>query len=65
MTFFACLPTIMLAINSVFLAYWINKLSSRITNLEHKLNIKEWLEAIENGESPSDMAYLFQKGFLK
>jgi hypothetical protein len=47
------------------LAYWISKLSSRIDNLEHSLRMKEWLEGINNGESPSDMAYLFQKGFIK
>jgi hypothetical protein len=47
------------------LAYGISKLSSRVHNLEHSLRMKEWLEGINNGESPSDMAYVFSKGFMK
>ena len=38
MTFFQCLPIILLAINGMFLAYWISKVSfskvsSRLTDL--------------------------------
>jgi hypothetical protein len=65
MTFFQCLPIMILAINCMGLAYWISKISSRLNNLEHALKMKDWIEAISNGESPSDMDYIFQKGFIK
>lgn len=65
MTFFQCLPLILLSFNGMFLAYWISKVSSRLTDLEHALRMKDWIEAINCGESPSDMAYMFEKGYLK
>lgn len=65
MTFWQCLPVMLLAINSMGLSYWISKVSSRLNNLEHALKMKDWLEAINNGESPSDMAYMLQKGFIR
>jgi len=61
MTLFQCLPSILLAINCIWMSVWISKLSSRINNLEHTLQMREWLEGINNGESPSDMDYLFKK----
>jgi hypothetical protein len=55
----------LLSLNSMFLAWWISKLSGRLTNLEHALKMKDWIEAISSGESPSDLAYMFEKGYLK
>jgi hypothetical protein len=65
MTFFECLPIMLLSINCIGLSYWISKLSSRISDLERALKLKEWIEAISNGESPSDLAYMQERGFLK
>lgn len=65
MTFFQCLPIILLAFNGMFLAYWISRVSSRVATLEHALRMRDWLDAINSGESPSDLAYMLDKGYLK
>lgn len=65
MTFFQSLPIILLAFNGMFLAYWISKVSSRLTDLERSIHMKYWIEAINSGESPSDMAYMLEKVYLK
>jgi len=41
------------------------KLNRRVTALEEVHFIRQWLKAIEEGESMSDMSYMKQKGFLK
>ena len=41
------------------------KLSGRVKAIESVVYLREWLQAVEDGESPSDMAYMKQKGFLK
>ena len=56
------------AANAWFIVYLMKKsinLSARIQAIEHAHYMREWLSAIESGESPSDMAYMKQKGFLK
>jgi len=65
MNFWQCFPIMLLSINCMGLAWWICKVSSRLTDLEHAIKMKEWIEAISNGESPSDMAYMLEKGYLK
>jgi len=47
------------------LTWWISKVSSRLTDLEHAIKMKDWIEAISSGESSYDMAYMFEKGYLK
>lgn len=53
------------SISIIFLAWWLNKTNGRITDLEHAIRMKHWVEAINNGESPSDLAYMLEKGYLK
>lgn len=65
MTFFQCLPWIFLSVASMIQTLYIRKLSERISDLEHTLTLKDWTEAINRGESLSDIAYMQQKGFLK
>lgn len=65
MTFFECLPVMLLSINCIGLSYWISRLSSRVSELERTLKLKQWIEAINSGESLSDMAYMQEKGFLR
>jgi hypothetical protein len=65
MTFFEALPSILLSIAVVSQARWISNLSGRINKLERVNATKQWLDAIESGESPSDLAYMREKGFLK
>ena len=65
MTFFTCLPWIFLSATSMIQTWYIKKLSERIDDLEHATRMKNWIEAINNGESPSDMAYMREKGYLK
>jgi len=49
----------------IILAWWLRKTNGRITDLEHALRMKHWVEAVNNGESPSDLAYMLEKGYLK
>lgn len=65
MTFFECLPVMLLSINCIGLSYWISRLSSRVGDLERALALKQWIEMISNGESPNDLAYMPDKGFLR
>jgi hypothetical protein len=65
MTFWQSFPIMLLSLNSMFLAWWISKLSGRLTNLEDALKMKDWIEAISSGESPPALANMFEKGYLK
>lgn len=65
MTFWQCFPIMLLSINCIGLAWWISKVSDRVATLEHALRMRDWLDAINSGESPSDLAYMLQKGYLK
>jgi hypothetical protein len=44
------------SISIMFIAWWLGKTDQRITNLQHSLQMKEWVEALSNGEHPSDLA---------
>lgn len=63
--FFVTLPIACLGITSIMQTWQISKLSDRIREVQHALFLKQWLDAIDRGESPSDMAYMHEKGFLK
>jgi hypothetical protein len=65
MTFWQCFPIMLLSINCIGLAWWISKVSDRVATLEQALRMRDWLDAINSGESPSDLAYMLQKGYLK
>lgn len=65
MNFFQCLPWIFLSAASMIQTWYIKKLSERIGDLEYTLTLKDWTEAINRGESLSDIAYLKQKGFIR
>lgn len=65
MTFFQCLPWIFLSGTSMIQTWHIRKLTQRIANLEYTHTLKDWTEAINQGESLSDLAYMKQKGFLR
>jgi hypothetical protein len=54
-----------LSITCILQAWWLSKLASRVTQLEHATFLRDWLKVIEDGESMSDMAYMKEKGFLK
>lgn len=49
----------------IYIGCWGRKMSQRVTALETVYYTKQWLSAIEAGESPSDMAYMRERGFLK
>lgn len=57
--------TILNSVAIMFLAWWLRQTNRRINDLENVNHIKAWLKAIEDGESPSDLAYMREKGFLK
>ena len=65
MTFWQCFPIMLLSINCIGLAWWISKVSDRVATLEQALRMRDWLDAINSGESPSDLAYMLQKGYFK
>ena len=57
--------TILNSVAIMFLAWWVRQTNRRINDLENIQHTKAWLKAIEDGESPSDLAYMREKGFLK
>lgn len=63
--FTVTLPILSLGITSIMQTWQIHKLSERIRDIQNALALREWLDAINRGESPSDMAYMREKGFLK
>lgn len=65
MTFFEVVSIMLLSINCIGLSYQIGRLSSRVSDLERTLKLKQWIDTINNGESLSDLAYMQEKGFLK
>ncbi len=57
-----------IAVNAWFIVYLMRRsidINGRLRAIEHVHYIREWLKAIEDGESTSDLAYMKQKGFLK
>ena len=56
---------ITLAICCIIQSFWLSRLSRRIRMLEHASFLRGWLQAVEDGEILSDMAYMKEKGFLK
>lgn len=58
-------PVITLAATSMLQTWQIVKLSEKINEINRAVHLKNWIEAINNGESPSDIAYMREKGFLK
>ncbi len=63
--FFHTIPIILNSTSIVILGVWFRKLSNRIDAIENATYIRDWLQAIQDGESASDLAYMKQKGFLK
>ena len=63
--FFVTLPIVFLGATSIIQTWWISRLSDRIREIQTALFLKDWIEAINNGESPSDIAYMREKGFIK
>jgi hypothetical protein len=55
-TFLQCLPWIFLSVASMIQTLYIRKLSERFSELEHTIRMKEWLDALHNGEHPADLA---------
>lgn len=58
-------PIALLAIANMIHTVHIVRLRDRITKLENVHTTKEWIEAIENGTSLSDLSYMKQDGLLK
>lgn len=65
MSIITSLSITLLSICVIIQSYWMAQLSKRILKLETVQVFKDWLSAIEAGESPSDLAYMREKGFLK
>lgn len=65
MNFFQCLPWIFLSAASMIQTWHIKRLTERIDDLEYTLTLKDLTEYIHRGESPSDLSYMKEKGFLK
>jgi len=63
--FTVTLPILSLGITSIMQTWQIHKLSERIRDIQNALALREWIDAINNGESASDIAYLREKGILK
>ncbi len=58
-------PIALLAIANMIHTVHIVRLKHRITRLENVNATKDWIKAIEDGESLSDLSYMKQDGFLK
>lgn len=54
-----------LGITSIIQTFWIARLSDRIREIQNAMFLKDWIKALEDGESLSDIAYMKEKGFLK
>ena len=65
MTFLTAFSILWLAICCIIQSIWLRDHAKRISKLEQIIFIRKWLEAAENGESFSDLAYMKEKGFLK
>lgn len=63
--FVVTLPIIFLGITNIIQTFWIARLSDRIRETQNAMFLKDWIKALEDGESLSDIAYMKEKGFLK
>jgi hypothetical protein len=63
--FIVTLPIMFLGITSIIQTFWIARLSDRIREIQNAMFLKDWIKALEDGESLSDIAYMKEKGFLK
>lgn len=63
--FSVTIPIILLAATSIIQTWWIARLSDHIREIEGALFLRQWIDAVNSGESVSDMAYMREKGFLK
>lgn len=55
----------LIGISTIIQAFMIRSLTKRVNLIEKICHLRLWLDAIEKGESPSDMAYMKEKGYLK
>lgn len=65
MIFWLSFSILCLGITCIIQTFWLRGLSKRLSMIEHASFLRAWLEAIEDNESLSDMAYMKEKGFLK
>lgn len=65
MTFWTAFSIIWLSVTCIIQSIWLRDHGKRIAKLEQIIFIRKWLEAVESGESFSDLAYMKEKGFLK
>jgi len=59
------IPIVLNSASIIMLTLWYRKLEKRLKDIENALYIRQWLQAIQDGESPSDLAYMREKGFLR
>jgi hypothetical protein len=61
---FFSLGMLCIGISTMLQAFLLRHLFKRIEKFEKTLFLRAWLEAVEKGESVSDLAYMKEKGFL-